>query len=106
MRLLRFITFALIAAACLPTAQGQTFRHAGTEFEAVRQILIPEEKSFEIGVAEFHHHGLVSADGKNVLVLTADRKPTPTRVLQQGPGDFCRIAFQTTGQQREYLLYY
>ena len=106
MRLVRFILFCLLTAVFVPRVDGQTFRHAGTEFEAIRQIVLPEEKSLEIGVAEFHHHGLLREDGKNVLVLTIDRKPTPTRVLQQGPGDFCRVAFQTVGQQREFLLVY
>ncbi len=106
MRLPRLIISAFLTAVLLPAAQAQTFRHAGTEFEAVRQILVPEGKQFEIGAAEFHHQGLIADDGKNVLVLTADRKPVPTRVLQQGPGDFSRVAFQTAGQEREYLLFY
>ncbi|MHB8902321.1 MAG: PA14 domain-containing protein, partial [Thermoguttaceae bacterium] len=106
MRLLRFIIFGLATALSMAPAEGQTFRHAGTQFEAVRPIRLPDEKNLEIGVAEFHHHGLLNPDGKNVLVLTADRKPTPTRVLQQGPGDLCRVAFQTAAPQREYLLFY
>jgi len=69
-------------------------------------MLLPEEKKLQVGVAEFHHHGLLREDGKNVLVVTADRKPVATRVLQQGPGDFCRVAFQVAGQQREYYLFY
>ena len=106
MRLVRLIVFSLLTAAFLSPALGQTYRHAGTEFEALRRVLIPEEKNWRIGVAEFHHHGLLHDDGKNVLVLTVDRKPTATRVLQQGPGDFCRVAFQRVGDQREYFLFY
>ena len=86
--------------------QAQSFRHAGTEFRALRRMLVPEDKTLEVGVAAFHHEGLVNDEGTNVLVVTADRKVVPTRVLQRGPGDFCRVAFQTDGQQREYMLFY
>ncbi len=108
MRLVRstsVLVFVMVAMVS-PPIQGQTYRHAGTEFEAVRPMLLPEQKKLQVGVAEFHHHGLLREDGKNVLVVTADRKPVATRVLQQSPGDFCRVAFQVAGQQREYYLFY
>ncbi len=109
MRLVRLISgllCSLVVAASTHAVQAQTYRHAGTEFDSLRRLLLPEEKRFQIGVAEFHHHGLLNEQGTNVLVVTADRKPMATRVLQQGPGDFCRVAFETAGQQREYLLLY
>lgn len=109
MRVFRLGVGLILGIAVLtPMSQsmGQTYRHAGTEFDASRQILLPEEKRLEVGVAEFQHHGLLNENGTNVLVVTADRKPVATRVLQCGPGDFCRVAFQTAGQQRDYLVFY
>ena len=100
------LVFCLVLVASPFPTHGQTYRHAGTEFEAVRHVVVPPEKELAIGMAEFHHHGLLDEDGRNVLVLTADRKPLATRLLQRGPGDFCRVAFETSGQQRQYLLFY
>lgn len=105
-RLVCGLVFGIAALAPLPIAQAQTFRHAGTEFDAVRQVVVPEETRLQVGVAEFHHHDLLNDEGTNALVVTADRKPVATRVLQIGPGDFCRVAFQIAGQQREYFLLY
>ena len=89
MRLVRLICGllgCLAAMASTHVVQAQTYRHAGTEFIAVRRLLLPEEKSLQIGVAEFHHHGLLNQQGTNVLVLTADRKPMAHSCPPTGPG--------------------
>ena len=44
---------------------------------------------------QFFHHGEIAADGRNVVVCTRKDQLVPTRILQLGPGDFCRLAFQT-----------
>ncbi|MDD4269355.1 MAG: PKD domain-containing protein [Pirellulales bacterium] len=107
----RIVRLAVVAGLFLSgvapaPAVAQTYRHAGTEFEAVRRVVLPEDKSPAIAVTEFHHHGQIDRDGVNVLALTADRRPQPTRVLQLGPGDFCRVAFETDPRQREYFVFY
>ena len=109
MRLVRSICvgfLCLFGAASAPRVMAQSFRHAGTEFQALRRLVVPEDANLAVGVAEFHHQGLINEEGTNVLVLSADRKLMATRVLQVGPGDFCRVAFEIDGPQREYLLFY
>lgn len=107
----RIVRLAVVAGLFLSgvaaaPAVAQTYRHAGTEFEAVRRVVLPEDKSPAIAVTEFHHHGQIDRHGMNVLAVTADRRPLPTRVLQLGPGDFCRVAFETDPRQREYFVFY
>ncbi|HKI33986.1 MAG TPA: PKD domain-containing protein [Gemmataceae bacterium] len=56
-------------------------------------------------VAEFFTHGDLSADGRNLAVFEGERT-VPWRVLQVGPGDFCRVAFQTVRGGKAYRIYY
>ena len=85
---------------------AQTFRYAGTEFNAARTVEIPAEKHYTVVVTEFFHHGEIRPDGKNVIVLAKNRTLVPVRVLQLGPGDFCRLAFQPVRGQSEYEILY
>ena len=59
-----------IAIVALPSspAPAQSFRYAGTEFNAVRRVSVPVEKSYSVVVVEFLHHGEIHPDGRNVLV--------------------------------------
>jgi len=57
-------------------------------------------------VTRFFTHGQLAARGENLAVFDGRHKPVPWRVLQVGPGDFCRIAFQTVARQRRYTIYY
>ncbi len=105
---LPWITSAVLAITVCPiaAAPAQSFRAAGTEFNASRSVTIPPDKKFAVVVTEFYHHGEISADGRNVVVVTADDKPVPVRILQLGPGDFCRLAFQTVEGERAYRVLY
>jgi len=96
----------LILLLCTSPASAQSFRVAGTEFEAMRKIEIPSGSLPPVVVTEFYHHGLLSPDGKNLVVVTKNRKLAATRILQQGPGDFCRVAFETVAGQTSYDLLY
>ena len=105
-----FRVFFLAAAAGLwPAAPGraeQSFRRAGVDFNAVRSLEIPAEKSYAVVVTMFFHHGEIRADGKNVVVSARNRTLVPIRVLQLGPGDVCRLAFQPIQGQRDYDIFY
>jgi len=57
-------------------------------------------------VTQFFTHGQLAARGENLAVFDGRHKLVPWRVLQVGPGDFCRIAFQTGARQRSYTIYY
>ena len=98
----------IVAAVMIPAARltAQTFHYAGTEFNAARTVEIPDEKHYTVVVTEFFHHGEISLDGKNVIVLAKNKTLVPMRVLQLGPGDFCRLAFQTERGQSEYEILY
>ena len=89
-----------------PGLQAQSFRRAGTEFNALRTVTIPTGDIKPVMVTQFFHHGQIAPDCRNVLVMTRNQKVVPSRVLQLGPGDFCRLAFQTLPGQTVYEIYY
>jgi len=84
--------------------QAQSFRQGGTEFEARRDVRV--EKPYPVVVTQFFHHGQITPDGRNLLVVDRQGKPVPVRLLQLGPGDFCRLAFQAVGGEGIYQIYY
>ena len=97
----------LLGSCWTGLAAGQTFRRAGTEFDALRVVNVPTGKNFAIIVTQFFQHGEVREDGRNVAVFPKNLgKPVPTRVLQVGPGDFCRVAFQVVAGQNVYEVLY
>ena len=69
-------------------------------------MVVPERKSYSIVVVEFLAHGEIRPDGRNVLVAARNKETVPYRVLQVGPGDFCRVAFQTVAGQSVYEVFY
>jgi len=103
-----FLRYAVLAALMLRAdfAAAQSFRRAGAEFNAVRSVTVPEGRPYTIIVAEFYHQGEIQPDGRNVVVTAGNKQRVPVRVLQLGPGDFCRLAFQTIAGQSEYDIFY
>ncbi len=99
------VTFAAICSF-INGASAQSFRRGGTEFNAVRSVFVPARKTYTAVVVEFLHHGEIRPDGRNVLVAARNKKAAPFRVLQVGPGDFCRLAFQTIKGQSAYDVFY
>ena len=99
------MAFAVVARYA-DGASAQSFRVAGTEFNAVRQVIVPAEESYTIVVVEFLHQGEIRGDGRNVVVAAQNKELVPFRVLQVGPGDFCRLAFQTVKGRSEYEVFY
>ncbi len=103
----RFSCLFLTLAALTATASAQNFRHMGVEFEARREVRLAADARPEVAVVEFYHHGLINKDGTNVAVIESrGGKPVPARVLQLGPGDFSRIAFEPAENRAEYELFY
>jgi len=105
-RLPAAVALAVALAWIGPEAPAQTFRQAGTQFSAMRLVSIPSAEIKPIMVTEFLHHGQLNAQGTNLLVMARNRRRVAVRVLQVGPGDFCRLAFQTIAGQAEYEVYY
>jgi PKD repeat protein len=104
-RRIPFFILVLMLLASEQPASAQSFRKGGTEYNAERSVTIPTGKVFGVVVVEFLHHGEITPDGKNLAVYNLG-KPVPFRVLQVGPGDFCRVAFQPTRGQSEYVILY
>jgi len=109
-RVCSFTIVPVLLAACgfatSASAASESFRAAGAEFEARRPVALSPEQVRPVVVVEFLHHSLVRPDGRNVLVVAQDGQPVPTRVLQVGPGDFCRVAFETVPRTSAYEILY
>lgn len=103
--LLGLMAGALVSAMADSRAWGQGFRRGGQEFRYLRSIALPPDASAPIIVVEFYHHGAITGDGRNVIVATGNELP-PMKVLQLGPGDFCRLAFQTVSTRAPYEILY
>jgi TolA-binding protein len=58
-----------------------------------------------IAVVDFFAHGQIGREGLRVAVH-ARQERVPAEVFQVGPGDYCRVAFQTLRGQRLYHVYY
>lgn len=104
LRLLFYLSVGTLGLAA-PVA-AQSLRRGGTEFQAQREVVVPSGKGIAVAVVEFLHHGAIAADGRNVVVVSRNQQFVPCRVLQVGPGDFCRIAFQTLPLQPVYQILY
>jgi tetratricopeptide (TPR) repeat protein len=87
------------------SAQNLSLRRGGNEFEALRPVSVPAGRNYAVVVVEFYHHGKIAPDGRNVAVASP-REFVPTRILQLGPGDFCRLAFETVKGQSDYTVLY
>ncbi len=100
----------LAAFLAVGTAAGQSFRHAGTEFDAKRTVAIKPDELRPVMVVEFLHQALIrggdDASAGNVVVTTKSNRLVPVRILQLGPGDFCRLAFETISGKNVYEIYY
>ncbi len=104
--LVLFALGALTVAVSTTPLSAQSFRRGGTEFNAMRTVKVPPDKSYSVVVTHFFHHGEVAADGRNVIVSTKNQKLVPSRILQLGPGDYCRLAFQTIEGTNVYEVLY
>ena len=99
------LLLAIAVAAPQPVA-GQTFKRGGVEFNALREVAVPAGKTYTVLVTEFFTHGELRPDGRNLIVATRGQQIAPFRVLQVGPGDFCRVAILLVAGQREYDILY
>jgi len=99
------IVLAVLVAQIGKDCQGQNFRRAGQEFSFLRPVELPAGPGGTVAVVEFYHHGQVDAQAKNIVVA-AGNELVPVRILQLGPGDFCRLAFQVISTRSPYEILY
>lgn len=104
--LVLLIACSQYSASCIPAAFARNFRHAEVTFNAVRPVNNAENKPYAVVVTEFFHHGEIDPKGAKLLVVAANNEAVPTRILQLGPGDYCRLAFQTIPRQTRYDVFY
>lgn len=99
------IAALLVAWAAAGPSAAQNFRRGQVEFSSMRPVQAPAG-AHTVAVVEFFHHGELADDGRNLAVSTRSERLVPSRVLQVGPGDFCRAAFQIAAGQTDYELLY
>jgi TolA-binding protein len=102
-----FLVAAVTMVFSRAELQAQTFRRGGVEFDCRRVVqLTAAEAKAQIVTTEFFTHGKLAADGRNLVVCGRGQQIVPYRVLQVGPGDFCRVAFQVAPGQEIYEIFY
>jgi tetratricopeptide (TPR) repeat protein len=77
-------------------------KRAGVRLERVVQLPSGAGQP-AIVVTEFHTHGELQSDGQNLAVFH-NNQMVPWKVLQVGPGDFCRVAFQPVPGGKSYRI--
>lgn len=71
-----------------------------------RAVRIPGGTTPAVVVCAFYTHGALLPNATNLAVLDSHRHPVPWKALQDGPGDFLRIAFQTVAKEHSYQVEY
>jgi tetratricopeptide (TPR) repeat protein len=112
------IFFAALVAVCLaatvradPPANGPDAAPSGADAASSsafhRRVHLPALSPHPAVVfCEFFAHGQLSPHGENLAVSDGSRNPVPWHVLQAGPGDYCRVAFQTVPREDSYTITY
>ena len=86
---------------------AQTGWYGGRQWKVRRSVNLQPapQADGQVCVVEFFSHGEFTPEQPGLLVV-AQRDHAPFRVLQQGPGDFVRLAFQTVKGKSRYEIYY
>lgn len=89
------------------SATAQTAWLGGRQWRARRAVVVPQvpNNAVEVCVVEFLCHGELN-DMQPGLTVVAGSEPVSVRMLQRGPGDFVRLAFQTKPGSNRYGIYY
>ena len=105
----RLAAVLLAAGACLAAGEpacGQRLKWHDAGFAFRRTMdLPPASESLEIVVCDFFTQGSLTAAAPSVEVY-ASRRRVAFAVLQIGPGDLCRVAFQPLAGESRYAIYY
>jgi PKD repeat protein len=87
------------SAAAKPTGAAPDTYH--------RRVSVPGgTRRPAVVVCEFFTHGQLDAEGKQLAVVDDKKQPVPWRVLQVGPGDYCRVAFEPATRATIYQIHY
>ena len=88
-------------------AIAQSGWYGGRQWRVRRSIRLDftPRSDREVCVLDCFSHGEIDRDHPGLIVIS-QRQPVPFRILQQGPGDALRIAFQTKTGATRYEIYY
>lgn len=106
------LVFQLVCLSPMLSAQQPGESSSGpAEAEAglpcQRRVQLPQTGTLPaIVMTEFLTQGALAKGGTNLAVHDNRNSPVPWQILQAGPGDYCRIAFQTAPRQHAYKIYY
>ncbi len=112
----RLFFFVAVLFCVAEAMAAESYDIAGGSYRAMRELDAPSPRT-PIIVTQFMHQGLINLSskgvdprvenaGKTVLVTTKGKKPVPFKILQLGPGDFCRLAIQTDEKTASFTIYY
>lgn len=102
-----FVLGCILSSFWMSPAQGQRYRWHDEDFQYRRVVALPAgmETVPEVIVAEWFSHGAVKPEAGDMVVY-ASKELVPRQVLQRGPGDFARVAFEPVAGESRYYLYY
>ena len=108
----RFVPISCLLGLCLLLSVGaravaQSGWYAGRQWKVRRSIRLTftPQSDQEVCLLDCFSHGEINRDHPGLIVVCR-RQPIPFRILQQGPGDLLRIAFQTRTGATRYEIYY
>ncbi len=113
----RFLYCLVFLLLCSTLPAADSYEIGGGFYRAMRDVDVPSGAKPAVLVTQFLHQGLINLSskgtdpreenaGKTVLVTTKTKKIVPFKILQLGPGDFCRIAIQVDEKFSSYVIYY
>lgn len=101
---------AAVTAAAAPSARADSAPWLAPEWAARRVVDVTAERAEapggDVAVFAFYTGGLGKPDASDVRVAVRGRKPVNHRVLQAGPGDFVRVAFEVVPAEKRYYVYW
>ncbi len=99
------LAFLACGGATAVSAQRLAWQDEAKPFR--RHVSAPalESGAPNVVTADFYAHGQLTGEDPPVTAY-ARAQPVPVRVLQVGPGDYCRVALQPRQGETDYQVYY
>ena len=85
-------------------AHASAWREGPCHFR--RPVDITPGNRSDAATVSFYHGGRAKPDGSDIRVYAEDGTKAAHAILQAGPGDFVRLAFQYDGKPSRYYIYY
>jgi tetratricopeptide (TPR) repeat protein len=109
-RLVTGLWVVVLVAAAAPPAMADTAPWLSPEWTVRRVVDIkmdePRQPGGEVAACAFYTGGLAKPDSSDVRVAVGGRQLVNSRILQTGPGDLVRLAFEVLPNEKHYYVYY